>query len=205
MRRRDATSNSRWEILWDIVNNNNGNGSNSDDDNDDDVSIVIMMVVMIMWIIIIIIILKIILERIIIMHWLYDYNYDGSNSHVDMERCISWVYKQHITPQNNSNTRTLCWNRTEWETHDTAQTQYNQAVRQHQFGWWAHLFVGCLMSQEHASVSQGRICTDNFACCHTEIEVADQTFYLTQSQYTDTWLTSPCADPLMPGAWQGNH
>ena len=27
----------------------------------------------------------------------------------------------------------------------------------------------------------GRICTDNFTCCHTEIEVADSTFYFTQS------------------------
>ena len=48
------------------------------------------------------------------------------------------------------------------------------------------LSVGCLTSQQHASVSQGRICSDNFTCCHTEIKVADQTFYLTQSQYTDT-------------------
>ena len=67
------------------------------------------------------------------------------------------------------------------------------------------LLVGCLMSQQHASVSQGRICSDNFTCCHTEIEVADPTFYLTQSQYTDTGPTSPSADPLTPGAWQGNH
>ena len=37
------------------------------------------------------------------------------------------------------------------------------------------LLVGCLSSQQHASVSQGRICTDNFTCCHTEIEAADQT------------------------------
>ena len=44
------------------------------------------------------------------------------------------------------------------------------------------LLVGCLTSQQHASVSQGRICTDNFTCCHTEIEAADQTFHLTQSQ-----------------------
>ena len=65
--------------------------------------------------------------------------------------------------------------------------------------------VGCLTSQQHASVSQGRICTDNFTCCHTEIEVADQTFYLTQSQYTDTGPTSPRADPISPGAWQGSH
>ena len=67
------------------------------------------------------------------------------------------------------------------------------------------LFVGCLTSQQHASVSQGRICWDNFTCCHTEIEVADQTFYLTQLQYTDTGPTSPCADPITPGAWQGSH
>ena len=62
------------------------------------------------------------------------------------------------------------------------------------------LFVGCLASQQQASVFQGRICSDNFTCCHTEIEVADQTFYLTQSQYTDTGPTSPSADPLSPGA-----
>ena len=67
------------------------------------------------------------------------------------------------------------------------------------------LFVGCLTSQQHASVSQGRICTDNFKCCHTEIEAADQTFYLTQSQYTDTGPISPSADPITPSAWQGSH
>ena len=67
------------------------------------------------------------------------------------------------------------------------------------------LFVGCLTSQQQASVSQGRICSDNFTCCHTETEVADQTFYLTQSQYTDTGPTSPSADPISPGAWQSSH
>ena len=67
------------------------------------------------------------------------------------------------------------------------------------------LFVGCLTSKQQASVSQGRICSDNFTCCHTEIEVADQTFYLTQSQYTDTGPTSPSADPITTGAWQGSH
>ena len=39
--------------------------------------------------------------------------------------------------------------------------------------------VACLTSKQHASVSQGRICTDNCTCCHTEIEVAGPTFYLT--------------------------
>ena len=65
--------------------------------------------------------------------------------------------------------------------------------------------VGCLTSQQQASVSQGRICSDDFACCHTEIDVADPTFYLTQSQYTDTGPTSPSADPITPGAWQGSQ
>ena len=67
------------------------------------------------------------------------------------------------------------------------------------------LLVGCLASQQHASVSQGRICSDNFTCCNTEIEVADQTVYLTQSQYTDTGPTSPSTDPITPGAWQDSH
>ena len=67
------------------------------------------------------------------------------------------------------------------------------------------LLVGCLTSQQQASVSQGRICSDNFTCCHTQIDVADPTFYLTQSQYTYTGPTSPSADPVTPGAWQGSH
>ena len=70
---------------------------------------------------------------------------------------------------------------------------------------WVCLFVGCLTSQQQASVSQGRICSDNFTCCHTKIKVVDQTFYLTQSQYTDTRPTSPSVDPISPAAWQGNH
>ena len=66
-------------------------------------------------------------------------------------------------------------------------------------------FVCYLTSQQQACVSQARICSDNFTCCHIEIEVADQTFHLTQSQYTDTGPTSPRTDPITPGAWQGSH
>ena len=51
----------------------------------------------------------------------------------------------------------------------------------------------------------GQICSDNFTCCHTKTEVADQTFYHTQSQFSDTRPTSPSADPITPGAWQGSH
>ena len=67
------------------------------------------------------------------------------------------------------------------------------------------LLVACLTSQQHASVSQELICSDNFTYCHTEIEVTDQTFYLTQAQYTDNRPTSPSADPITPGAWQGSN
>ena len=44
-----------------------------------------------------------------------------------------------------------------------------------------------------------------FDVLHTEVEVADQTFHLTQSQYTDTRPTSPSTDPITPGTWQGSH
>ena len=84
---------------------------------------------------------------------------------------------------------------------DTRVLPVRLALPQQLVGW----LVGCLTPQQHASVSQGRICSDNLTCCHTEIEVADPTFYLTQSQYTDTGPTSPSADPRMPGAWQGSH
>ena len=80
----------------------------------------------------------------------------------------------------------------------------------HDMEVWPHgaivlLSVGCLTSQQQAGVSQGLIYSDNFTYCHTEIQVADHTFHLTQSQYTDTGLTSLGTDPITPGAWQGSH
>ena len=59
-----------------------------------------------------------------------------------------------------------------------------------QTSWLVCWLVACLTSQQNASVSQGRIHSD-FTCCYTEIEIADQTLYLTQSQSTDTRPTSP--------------
>ena len=49
-------------------------------------------------------------------------------------------------------------------------------------------------------LGDGSACTIS-TCCHTEVEAADPTFYLTQSQYTDTRPTSPSTDPITPGAW----
>ena len=31
-------------------------------------------------------------------------------------------------------------------------------------------FVGCLVSQQYASVSQRQICPENFTCCHSDIQ-----------------------------------
>ena len=67
--------------------------------------------------------------------------------------------------------------------------------------WLRGIFVVCY----YVSVFQGRICSDNYMCCHTETEVTDQTFHLTKSQYTDTGPTSPSTDLITPGAWQGSH
>ena len=65
--------------------------------------------------------------------------------------------------------------------------------------------VGCSTSHQHASVSQGRICTDNLTCCHTEIEVAYPTPHLTLSQCIDTGPAGPITDPITPGARQSSH
>ena len=110
-----------------------------------------------------------------------------------------------------------------WDCGGSSDIKGNQDENSGHFNTWRHLadnkmltvcdvepvtvmlFVGCSMSQECATVPQGRICSDNFTCCHTEVEAADQTFYLTQTQYTDTGPTSPSDDPITPGTWQGSR
>ena len=74
----------------------------------------------------------------------------------------------------------------------TSQQNAHTASVVHLVGWLINVPATCQ-----------RIYSDNFMCCHTEIEVADQTFYLTQ--YTDIGPTSPSTDPIMPGVWQGIH
>ena len=56
--------------------------------------------------------------------------------------------------------------------------------------------LACFTSQQHAGVSQGRIGSDESTCCHTEIGVADQTLYLTQSQLTERVHVHP-VHPLL--------
>ena len=97
------------------------------------------------------------------------------------------------------------WELTEKEITDASREIHERKGTREELERFVCWLVACLTSQQQASASQGRICSDNFTCCHTEIDVADQTFYLTQSQYTDTGPTSPSADPITPGAWQGSH
>ena len=70
---------------------------------------------------------------------------------------------------------------------------------------WLLLLMGCLTSQQHASVSQVRICSDNCKSYHTKIEIKDQTCFLTQLQYTVTGLTMLSTGPVTPGTWQGSQ
>ena len=82
------------------------------------------------------------------------------------------------------------------------------------------VIVPVLLHQRHAGLSQGQVGSrpsnmlvylrdrsahGNSMCCHTQTEDADQTCYLTQSQYTDTRPTIPSTDPITPAAWQGRH
>ena len=62
------------------------------------------------------------------------------------------------------------------------------------------LLVSCLMSKQHASVSQGQICSENCTCCHTKRDNADQIRYRVQSQYTDSsGQTIPSTDSVTSG------
>ena len=131
------------------------------------------------------------------MHHTTDIKQQYYSTHVyitpEMQQTSTAIYQQYYksAPQH-----TIIKKKSACTTHNQYHTEIHRICNAIQC-----LFVGCLTCQQHPSVSQGRICSDNFMCCYTEIEVADQTFYLTQSQYTDTGPTSPSADPITPGSW----
>ena len=70
---------------------------------------------------------------------------------------------------------------------------------------WLLLLAACLTPQKLARLSQGWVCLDSCLCCHTETEVAGQICTFTQSQCTDTELTSASTYLTMSGARQGGH
>ena len=49
------------------------------------------------------------------------------------------------------------------------------------------LDIGCLLSQQHARISQGQICSHNCLCCLSGTDVADQTCHTAQSQCIVYW------------------
>ena len=53
---------------------------------------------------------------------------------------------------------------------------------------------GLLNVHATCRVYEGRLSGDNCTCCHSEIEVADQTCYLTQQQHIDPVSISPGTD-----------
>ena len=61
--------------------------------------------------------------------------------------------------------------------------------------WLVACLLVCFMSQQHASVSHGRIFSHQDRSCRSN-------FLSHPSQFTDTWTTCPSADPVTPGAWQ---
>ena len=60
--------------------------------------------------------------------------------------------------------------------------------------------VGCLTSRHHTSVSQGRICSDKFTCCHIHRNCRSN---FQSHPITVYWhrADQPSADPITPGAW----
>ena len=76
--------------------------------------------------------------------------------------------------------------------------------RQNMTLWWVNNVLSvCWLLNVPATCKC--ITGTDFTCCHTEIKVADQTFHLIQSQYTDTGQTSPSTVPITLGAWQSSH
>ena len=91
------------------------------------------------------------------------------------------------TKKNNPNTKT-CGLRHWWQVSNLSFsikvvfTQIQNTSRSTTFAWF--LVAWCPSNTLHPA-SQEQICWNSCTCCCTEIEVADQTFYLTKSQYTD--------------------
>ena len=87
-----------------------------------------------------------------------------------------------------------------WNNYMQKCQPYSTALRSdffHELKWETQKFACWLLSQPATcKCISGPICSDNCTCCHTEIEAADQTFHLPQSQYTDTGPNGSCTDPI---------
>ena len=70
---------------------------------------------------------------------------------------------------------------------------------------WKKARARRLTTQQHPNSPLEQICLDKFLCCHTEIEDANETCYLTKSLHADTRPISPSTNPILPGVWQSSH
>ena len=99
-------------------------------------------------------------------------------------------------PPTHTHTLTHMYAHTNTHTHTHTHTHTPHDIIRVVAGWLINVY----------SISgQGQIYIDSRMSCHSEIEVVGRTCNLTQLQYTDTWSTSPSADPITPGTRQGSH
>ena len=85
----------------------------------------------------------------------------------------------------------------------TAQTGINPLIVRSRGGRLNHSAneTVCLTFRQHANISRLRICPDNYTCCHTAMEVTDQTCHLTHWESTDTGPISPGSQRVTSSAW----
>ena len=121
-------------------------------------------------------------------------------------------------------TASSIWRRGPWEQHRAIKKRRRQrrkrwpcdpcSPRRGSFRWSEHStdhvrrqgsssWPGCLTSQQHVTVSQGRICSDSSTCCHAE---KLQIKLSTSPSHSILTLGRPVsADLVKPGAWQGSR
>ena len=72
---------------------------------------------------------------------------------------VFWAQGDH--PQPSMETRQQTW---------TQPPDMRASCNWATLDWFVCWLLACLMSQQHASISQGRICPGNCICCHTDTE-----------------------------------
>ena len=100
----------------------------------------------------------------------------------------------------------LVWVESSWRFKISATTSWPGVTgRDNKLDLLLLLFVGCLTSQQHDGVNLRDRSAQTIVRAAKLRQKLQQTLYLTESQYTDTRPTSPSADSVTPGAWQGIH
>ena len=127
----------------------------------------------------------------------YTHTHTHTKTHTYNQTCNPPPPSQHTQTHVHTNTQTDTQTQTQTHTQSEKHKQLDEQINCYRMVSYRILLlaVGCLMSQQHVNVSQGQIYSHNCMCCHTEKEVALQTFYLTLSQYTGTGPANFSPDP----------